>query len=97
MPMGIYHQLRGFSIVDLEAVLLAPVHRTYGQFSVLPVIPINDEVNYSRVIRELMQEALGGAVREKERGRHAAKGQGSHSNLGPLLSAMRHVVACSSD
>lgn len=64
MPAEVYYQLLGFSSVDLDVVLLAPVHKVPGQFSVPLIVPISDEAKNSRVIKELLQEAVGRVVGE---------------------------------
>lgn len=64
VPAEVYHQLLGFTGIDLEVVQLASVHKVLSQSSVLLVVPISDEADYCRVIRELLQEALGGVVGE---------------------------------
>lgn len=50
-------EVLGLSSTGLEEVLLAPDHSVPGPFSVLPVIPISDEAEYCKVIRELLQDA----------------------------------------
>lgn len=59
-----HQQLFGLSLVDLEVVLPAPVHKVQGQFSALPVILICDEANNGSDRRELLQEASGHIVCE---------------------------------
>ncbi|MEQ2312768.1 hypothetical protein AMECASPLE_034629 [Ameca splendens] len=54
VPVEVYHHLFGFSNIYLEVVVLAPVHKVLSQFSILLVIPISDEPNNCRVVRELL-------------------------------------------
>ncbi|KAI3368132.1 hypothetical protein L3Q82_007864 [Scortum barcoo] len=48
-------QLLGFCFVDLEVFPQAPVHKVLNKSSVPSVIPICDEANNSRVVRELLE------------------------------------------
>ena len=54
MPAEIHHQLFGLPGVKLEVVPLAPVHKVVNKFSVGSVVPVPDEADDSRVIRELL-------------------------------------------
>ena len=52
-------QLFGLPGIELEVVPLAPVHRVLNKFSVGSFIPVPDEADDSRVVRELLQMAVG--------------------------------------
>ena len=54
MPAEIHHQLFGLPGIELEMVLLAPVHKILNEFSVGSVVPVPDETNDSRVVREFL-------------------------------------------
>lgn len=62
VPAEVYHQLLDFSRVDLEIVQLALVHKVPGQFSKLLIVPVSDEGENSRVIREHLKELENSAV-----------------------------------
>ena len=52
VPAEIHHQLFGGPAIELEVVLLAPVHKVLNKFSVGSIVPVPDEADDSRVIRE---------------------------------------------
>lgn len=54
----------GFACINLEAVLLEPIHKALDVFSVLPVVPMCDGANDCGVVREVLKAAVGGAVSE---------------------------------
>ena len=54
VPVEIHHQLFGLPGVELEVVPLAPVHKVLDEFSVGSVVPISDEADDSRVVREFL-------------------------------------------
>ena len=64
VPTEIHHQLFGLSGVELEVILMAPVHKVLNKFSEGSVVPVPDEAEDSRVIRELLYIAMRGLVVE---------------------------------
>ena len=54
VPVEINHQLFGLPGVELEVVLLAPVYKVLNKFSVGSVVPVLDEADNHRVVREVL-------------------------------------------
>ena len=56
-PADVHHRVVCVPSVDLEVVLVTPVHKVLDQSSGGPVAPICDEANNGRVVTELLQLA----------------------------------------
>lgn len=54
VPAEIHHQLLGLPGIELEVVPLAPVQKVFNNFSVGSVVPVPDEEDDSRDVRELL-------------------------------------------
>lgn len=59
VPVEVYHQVLG---VNLEVVILAPVHKVPGRSSKYYI--------YCRVVRELQQDTVGWSARHTALGSH---------------------------
>ena len=96
MSAEIHNQFFSFPLVDLEAVLLAPVHKVLRKFPVLLVVLISDEADDCRVIGELLQVTSGHVVGKV----YSIKGEEERSQdrslRGPCTadSRIRHTVPC---
>lgn len=62
MLVQVYHQLLGFSCINLSAVLLAPGLKILVAFSVILFIFVVDETDNGSVIQELLRVAVCGIV-----------------------------------
>ena len=52
LPAEIHHQLFGLLGIELKVVPLAPVHKVLSKLSVGSVVPVPDEADDNKVVRE---------------------------------------------